>query len=533
MKRKVYVFLSIIFCTLLVAFSLEMPKAATYDWEFLPAGINYLDPFNFVTTTNGNDITTTETYRYIKVKPLTSYSFSAYGELNVNWTVIYFYEYNESKEELRKNIFYDFSSGINYSFTTKEETVYLVVSLEYEIYTDNIYANAIDEYFVLHESEEEINEISNEDLRYKGPINSFETASDITTIRLPYGNTTTVDALLGQIKVYDNYSGDITNSIIVELDEYTGNENVLNKYDIIFQVTDKANNESTIKIIIDVYDDVSPVITAPSTIYTNPHEFLTDEYLLSKVTVTDNYDNNLKNSIELINESYPDSSSIIGIYPVTFRVSDSSNNVSEFTMNINVRDNIAPVISGNEIIEIGNLEVLTLEEIKETLSATDDIDGEIEIEVYQDNYSKNQNKIGTYEIVFFAKDASNNYAYFTVTVKIIDSEKPVFLFDKGIINISSNAKKMSANDIILLSRNFYGINLEEDVTIIYDEYKESKEIGTRSVLFESSGKRYKLNINTVDENKKESFTNDSKKSKISIFFKNIGSFFRRIWRSIF
>lgn len=533
MKRKIYVFFSIIFCAMLIAFSLVMPKGATYDWEFYPSGINYLDPFNFVTTTNANDITTTKTYRYIKVKPLTSYKLETYMEINVNWSEIQFHEYDQNKEFVRTNTIFELSQRLEYSFTTKEETAYLIAEIAYEIYTENIYACHMDEYFILHETVNFLGEYDISDYTYQGPLNDLEEVGESTTIRIPYGSTTSVEILKSQFKVYDNYHGDITNSISIDLDEYSGKENIVNQYDVVFKVNDTSNNATSFKVIIDVYDDVAPVITAPRTIYTHPNEILTNEDLLSKVSVTDNYDTNLEDSITLINDIYPDSASVIGLYPVTYRVSDTSNNVSEFTMNINVRDNVSPVITGPEAFEIGNLEEFTIEQIKTTLEATDDIDGNIELEVYQDNYSLNQHKIGSYNVTFIAKDNSNNEAYFTVTINIIDSEKPVFLLDKGMINISSNANLMSTGDILLLSSKYYGLGQENSFTIVYDEYKDNKTSGEHDVLFESSGKKYKLNINVIDDKKIEPTKVDSNKSKISIFFRNIGSFFKRVWNSIF
>ncbi|MDD5182845.1 MAG: hypothetical protein PHU02_01585, partial [Bacilli bacterium] len=251
------------------------------------------------------------------------------------------------------------------------------------------------------------------------------------------------------------------------------------------------------------------------------------------VTATDNYDLDLTNSIELINDVYPTSSTIIGIYPVTYKVSDSSNNITEFTMNINVRDNIAPVIEGNNVIDIGNLEEFTIEQIKETLTVTDDIDENIILEVYQDNYSLNQHKVGSYDVVFFAKDNSNNYAYFTVTINVVDSESPVFVLDNGIINISSSANPMSTNDILLLSSKYYGFNEDSKYTIVFDEYKKNNDLGKHDVLFESSGKKYKLNINVVEDKKIEPTIVDSSSSKILVFFRNIRSFISNFWSSIF
>ena len=533
MKRKIYLFFSFIICAVILCFSIMMPKAATYDWEFYPSGINYLDPFNFVTTTNGNDITTTKTYRYIKVKPLTAYKFKKRNEVNVNWSGIYFYEYNQNKELIRTNTFFDFSQGITYSFTTTEETGYLVVEIRYEIETENIYAEQMDKYFILFEETLALADYELEELVYQGPLNNLEVAQENTTIRIPYGNSTSIDSLKSQMRVYDNYCGDITNSVVIELDEYTGQENIVNQYDVIFKVNDNTNNFSSIKVIIDVYDDVAPVITAPNTIYTHPNALLTNEYLLTKVTATDNYDLNLTDSVELINDVYPNSSSVIGIYPVTYRVSDSSNNVSEFTTNINVRDNVAPVITGNNNIEIGNLEDFSLEQIKETLTVTDDIDTNIVLEVFQDNYSLNQHKVGSYDVTFVAKDNSNNCSYYTVTINIIDSEKPVFLFDKGMINIASNIKPITTGDVLLLSSRYYGLNQEDEIIVVYDEYKNSKSLGDHNVLFESGGKKYKLNINVIDDKKTEPTKVDSSNSKLSVFFRKIGNFFSRIWQSIF
>ena len=101
------------------------------------------------------------------------------------------------------------------------------------------------------------------------------------------------------------------------------------------------------------------------------------------------------------------------------------------------------------------------------------------------------------------------------------------------INIASNIKPITTGDVLLLSSRYYGLNQEDEIIVVYDEYKNSKSLGDHNVLFESGGKKYKLNINVIDDKKTEPTKVDSSNSKLSVFFRKIGNFFSRIWQSIF
>lgn len=67
--------------------------------------------------------------------------------------------------------------------------------------------------------------------------------------------------------------------------------------------------------------------------------------------------------------------------------------------------------------------------IKNLLTANDDVDGDItsSIVIESDNYTPNNNTIGSYDIVFSATDKSYNKAHITITVKVLDITAPIII----------------------------------------------------------------------------------------------------------
>lgn len=130
-------------------------------------------------------------------------------------------------------------------------------------------------------------------------------------------------------KALDNYDGDITNKV-----EVINNVNTekLGKYKIIYKVKDSSNNEEKVERNIEVKDTEKPTIKLNRNI--NSYVILNKMLNLKDVKAIDNYDGDITNKIEIIGDV---NTKKVGLYKVTYKVKDSSNNEAILETTINVQ----------------------------------------------------------------------------------------------------------------------------------------------------------------------------------------------------
>ncbi|NND04457.1 MAG: DUF5011 domain-containing protein, partial [Acidimicrobiia bacterium] len=139
----------------------------------------------------------------------------------------------------------------------------------------------------------------------------------------------------------DNYDGDLTASIII--DATAVDTSVLGSYAVAYDVTDtNGNAATTVTRTVNVVDTTAPVITLTGA---NPQTIeIGSPYIELGATATDNYDGDLTASI-IIDATAVDTSTV-GVYAVTYEVSDSSGNLAIRTRSVRVVDtNDPPVLA--------------------------------------------------------------------------------------------------------------------------------------------------------------------------------------------
>lgn len=233
----------------------------------------------------------------------------------------------------------------------------------------------------------------------------------------------------------DETDGDITDSIYIVNDNYTPNKAVLGTWEVTFGVQDAAGNESTLLVYITVADVTAPVITGNSTkvqiSYTKTYDIAAFKSTLS---ITDNYDTLSNSDIVIHSDGYTSNKSNLGTYTIIFRGTDDSGNYVDFTKQVEVIDDVAPIINGPTTLTKPAASILTLAEIKSQLSATDAKDGNLtsSITVVEDNYTGNGNKVGNYTITFRVADSKGNETTHVVTVTVIDNIPPIWYIQDGV-----------------------------------------------------------------------------------------------------
>lgn len=281
---------------------------------------------------------------------------------------------------------------------------------------------------------------------------------------------------LDYISAWDNVDGDLSSSIVVETDNYTPNMAVLGTHQVDLSVTDSSNNESTFTFFVTVVDITKPVITGNTTkvqiSYTQTWNVTTFKNGLS---VSDNYDTLDASDISVLSDGYTSNKTNLGTYNVVYRVIDASGNVGTFTKQVEVIDDIAPVINGplelitpvNTILTVGDI-------ITEELTASDDKDGNrtAYITIQSDEYTGYGNVVGSYDVVFQVSDTKGNIATHTVTIIVQDNIPPVWYIADGASIVLAPPLVLNHTQIIQLleATGQISVSSTSQVTFFLDEY---------------------------------------------------------------
>ena len=127
----------------------------------------------------------------------------------------------------------------------------------------------------------------------------------------------------------DNYDGDVTNKVNVIGDV---DSNKIGEYQIKYLVTDSSDNKSEVVRKIVVKDIEKPKIE----IYRNKNSYLilNGKMDINKYKAIDNYDGDVTDKVKVVGDVNPNK---VGLYKVTYSVSDSSGNEEILDTTINVQ----------------------------------------------------------------------------------------------------------------------------------------------------------------------------------------------------
>ena len=268
--------------------------------------------------------------------------------------------------------------------------------------------------------------------------------------------------------------------------------------------SDYSDNYAYLTIMILVKDIAEPVISGQSNYQQSYTKKLNIVTLKNGLTVTDNYDSDLQ--IVLESDNYSSNYNRLGSYNVVFSATDSSGNKGIFNININVIDDVAPVFTGPTSIMKAKSEVLTVDDIKDMLTANDFIDGEVEITVKEDNYSGKGNRVGTYKIIFQAKDSAGNTGLHEVEITVSDDIPPVFYVDNYFITVEQSLI-LTREDIIAILQASGQLNIQATTNIqfLLNEYEGNETvvgiygITVKASSADGSGQVFNLAVQVVED----------------------------------
>lgn len=234
-------------------------------------------------------------------------------------------------------------------------------------------------------------------------------------------------------------------------------------------------------------DNFKPVFDGQTAFVTNVDAPMSELEIRSHITAWDNEDGDITHKIVLENDNYTNNKFTVGEWTIEYSVSDSAGNTAYLTVYVLVRDVTAPVITGQNHYVQSMSTLLDVTDILDSLTATDNYDEAVTIQLEQDNYTFNYNKPGSYTVIFKSTDTSGNVGRYTVTIDVIDDIPPVINGPTKIVKpqteiltLSDILKDVTAND------NWDGV-ITDRIEVIEDNYTGNGDIvGTYTITLQVS-----------------------------------------------
>ena len=265
------------------------------------------------------------------------------------------------------------------------------------------------------------------------------------------------------VSATDTEDGDLTKEI--EVVEETVKIDEPGTYEVTYKVTDKNNQTTTKTITVTVTENKKPVITAEDKEVVQGRKL--DE--LEGVSATDEEDGPVEVKVKdnTVNLEEP------GSYTITYEATDSYNQTSEKTITVTVLKDEAPVINAEDKTITQGTKFKPLDGV----TAEDKEDGEIkEIEVVTNEVK--ENKTGEYEVTYKVVDSFNNETKKTITVTVVENQKPVInALDK---TIYLNEEFDPLEDVTAIDPEDGKI---KDIEVIENNVK-TEEIGEYKVIYQ-------------------------------------------------
>lgn len=376
----------------------------------------------------------------------------------------------------------------------------------------------------------------------QGPLISGSNVSYFTNVETPIS----VATIKSKLTATDETDGDVSSSIKIVEDNYTGHEKELGAHIVKFEASDTSGNKSYLTVTINVKDVTAPVITGPETMTYSYDQLISEDSFLLNYSVTDNVDTAARLTTTYSTNIF-DKQNSIGTYSIKVKATDSSGNETTKTVSVIIEDKKAPVISGPETITKRTSVTLTTEEILKQFSANDEYDGSCSVYVVEDNYTGNGDKKGKYTIKIGAKDKSNNVGIKTLTIDVIDDIAPVWYVDQSLIYVDASVTLTQQDIINLMIQSGEITNDYSLVQISATEYLETpNKAGTykaKVLVKYSNGKQIETEktIEVVDDSGAIKVDKKNFWDNICDFFKAIydkvlapiGRFFKNLWNKIF
>ncbi|HHT55854.1 MAG TPA: DUF5011 domain-containing protein [Acholeplasma sp.] len=258
-----------------------------------------------------------------------------------------------------------------------------------------------------------------------------------------------------------------------------------------------VDNDNTIYDLWGTFDitiifKLKPAISGDDVVLNNIEKPYTIEQIKEIINLQahDAYDGDLTNKIVVEKDNYSENKNIVGMFKILFSVTNSSKVKTTYELTVKNQDFDAPVIVGPNEKVYSYKENITIDNLKELFTVSDNYDETVTLNATSNSFKGNT--VGTYEISLNASDKAGNKTVKKLKVSIIDDVNPVISDNnEGVIKINYNEK--ITNELLLFGLTAID-EIDGDLTnqIKVIENNIGKELKTYVVKYEvvdSSGNK--------------------------------------------
>lgn len=265
------------------------------------------------------------------------------------------------------------------------------------------------------------------------------------------------------------------------------------------------NNGDIIRGFAREYDEEPPVIQGYLTQYTSNIDYpLNLESLKRNFSAYDEFDGNITNKIKIEYDEYTNNTNKLGNYLVIISVEDSSLNKTTISFHIEIIDNTPPIINGKKNYTSFFSSPINTEEIKNSLTASDNVDGDLSSQIFicDDLYSQNKTTIGIHNVFYCVYDSSDNLSNsFKVSIEVKDDIPPII---EGLDTFTSYlSNPLTIKEIMYsLAASDNGQDISNSIFVTNDLYSNyQSKPGKKTIYFQAMDKHNNLSspfIVTID-----------------------------------
>lgn len=471
MKLKYKRLLTFILLTIL-AFTFLGNSSSDVSAAHLPGGKNYINP-DVV-----QEVPVSSYYKFetgtIALKPNTNYVFWMPYDVNGNTSANLFFYGNNGNVFAEDEGFngMDDGSGVGisndvwyHSFNSGSSTeVQITIEYNNTMNFDSSFTNV-----QLEEALDPTPWVAYETPDIDPPLINGATAVHIINYDVP----TTVNSFKATLTATDNIDGDLTSSITVSRDLYSGNEAVLGDKEVDYSVSDTSGNSTTVTVIFRTVDVTNPIINllGGSVIHIEYGNSWSDP----GYTATDNYDSSVT-----VNTSGTVNASILGNYVLNYNATDSSGNAAtQKTRTVIIEDTTAPVqtLQGGTTVYVEFGDNFT----DPGATWTDTYDGSGNSVV---TGSVNVGVLGSYTLRYNKTDSEGNSATeLTRTVIVRDTTSPTFTGETSYTFNTGAAPTLALILEDIAANDLYDGLITSSIVTTTDNYSANRENkGTYTVV---------------------------------------------------
>jgi hypothetical protein len=192
-------------------------------------------------------------------------------------------------------------------------------------------------------------------------------------------------------------------------------------YSIDGDFEDGNGNYFNIQLIFTLTDNLSPVVTSPSTITKSKSTNLSTATIQSLLQYTDNIDDPQDITVSIVTNTYQGKENKLGRYEIVFSVKDTSDNETLHTVVIWVLDLIPPVWTlDNRLVTISLNDPMSAADIIDKLEDLGIIVTELSysVSIQDDQYTGNENVPGTYLLSLLVEYEDNTSEVINLSITV-------------------------------------------------------------------------------------------------------------------